>query len=793
MKSWCLLALLLATASADEPSPSTPLPSGAVARLGAHPMVLRGPVDTLEFTPDGKTLLSLDGDAWLWNATTGELLRRFEVSTSRGALSPDGQTLAIADSSGIHLVDLATGKTSAKFGDRKDGSNVAVWSPDGKWLADAANREIIIWDVVHAKAIQRWSHEAGGVVGLQFSPDGRSLAYATRNPGSTRIRALDGKKEERVLGLAGFDRIVRFSPDGAILAASCDTPTLKGHRSNTRLWDVRTGEMLRDVGSGNAAAFSPDGKMLVISGLGSVRTFDVATGKLVHSLPETNEHVGAVIFSPDGKMLATAHGERIRRWDTATWAEIQPGTGHSEPVRAVAFAPDGLSLATGSLDKTIRIWSWPEGREIRLIDKVGSGWGVEDLAYSPDGRQLCATAWINGRDMFYLYDVETGALVSSFGKDHPGRGRVAFLPDGKEILTTHYHGRLAVWDAATGGWLRDIGQPGEREFKAVQLAPDGRHAFWAGDYQLLGLRDLTTGEDVRVFKARPSQGDLVVSPDGDWVAFGRKFWDTRAGELLSDSSLNYGDQSGATTPDARYLFAGTNVWDLLTRRPTPSPVPLYWREAPAFSPDGTVLAVGTHDGTVVWDMTGLLQNGRLPALTLSTEELESLWQTLGMEDDWAAYRAAWKLAAGGKGAVEFLGTRMKSAEVSDPVQIQSLRQRFTDPDFDVRELAARTLHDLGIELRPEDWQALCRPDVQLMQLSSQPGYRERVEREHKVPLLPPPVLRPLPPRLRSSRAVLALRRSPAPEAAALLEILADGASASPLTLEAKVALRQPAK
>lgn len=129
----------------------------------------------------------------------------------------------------------------------------------------------------------------------------------------------------------------------------------------------------------------------------------------------------------------------------------------------------------------------------------------------------------------------------------------------------------------------------------------------------------------------------------------------------------------------------------------------------------------------------------------------------------------------------FLAGRMHPA-VSDPAQIKALRQCLTDPDYDVREQGARRLLDLGAELQPADLEALRRPsrmlDARGIQLG---GLRPPV-------MLPSPVLLPLPDRVRSSRAVMALEHNPASQAQALLDTLSDGAPAAPQTREAKAAL-----
>jgi WD40 repeat protein len=778
----------LAASLAAEPRENDALAPGAIARLGAPAMMHPGTLHSLEFTPDSRRIVTIADDAWVWDAATGELIRKIALprtSVMCGALSPDGKTVALAENGKtLFLYDAVSGEERARLTGGNDRSHAMAMSADGKWLASGDGQSVILWDAEKTKISRRWKSKSGSVEALQFSPDGRSVVSAT--DGAITMYALDEAKPEIVLeGAGGFIAWLRFSPDGAVLAGSCDVKQGDTTRCSMRFWDAKTGKKLRDVGgSFNAGAFSPDGKWIASTGLGFVHVHDAANGKVLHRLPRSNEHVWCVSFSPDGKMLAAGQGQQVRRWRTDTWEEFASGSGHGGPVKAVAFSPDGRSIATGGLDNTIRIWSWPEAQEMRRIDGVGDAWGVQQLAFSPDGRTLCATAWVNFGDMYHLYDVGTGALVKRFGKGHEGRAGAVFLADGKELLTGRMNGTLAIWDAASGRLLREVGA-WKGDVGGVAMAADGRHAFWMGDYQGLGLRDLSTGKDVRWYaKGSHHHGrHLLVSPDGDWLAVGNRVWDVETASVLSDPNDQHSDQPNAISRTGGLLFTGHRFWDALTRLDVPSGLGELRGNSAAFSPDGTVLVIASDEGATVWDMTGILQNGRLPVLALMSAEMEALWETLGGADAWAAHQAAWKLTAGGKSAVDFLDARLHPAEVPGKLRVDGLRSRFTEADFDARELAARRLVDLGVELLPEDWHALRRPAPNR---SSQPGRFP----PPKVDLLPPPVLRPLPERMRASRAILALRRSVVPEAATVLAKLADGAPQSPITREAKIALKQ---
>jgi len=108
----------------------------------------------------------------------------------------------------------------------------------------------------------------------------------------------------------------------------------------------------------NGAAFSPDGEFLVTcSKDGTVRLWEVASGKEVRRfIGHTGPTYGAA-FSPDGKyILTSSEDETARLWDVKTGEEIRRFTGHTDEVNNVAFSPDGKYILTASFDHTARLW-----------------------------------------------------------------------------------------------------------------------------------------------------------------------------------------------------------------------------------------------------------------------------------------------------------------------------------------------------------------------------------------------------------------------------------------------------
>ena len=115
-----------------------------------------------------------------------------------------------------------------------------------------------------------------------------------------------------------------------------------------------------------AVAFSPDSKTLASASYdGTLKLWDMTTGKERATLGEYKGCLGCVAFSPDGKTLASgAIGspvyfpdlKNVKLWDVATGKVRTTLKGHEGFVHSVAFSPDGKTLASVSGDKTVKLW-----------------------------------------------------------------------------------------------------------------------------------------------------------------------------------------------------------------------------------------------------------------------------------------------------------------------------------------------------------------------------------------------------------------------------------------------------
>src|SRR5262249_36237083 len=128
--------------------------------------------------------------------------------------------------------------------------------------------------------------------------------------------------------------------------------------------------------------FLDEGRGLLTVNTGKASWLDPRTGRDLRELPSpTPVESGlwyAVACGADGKHVVVS--DRI--YDVASAQPVSPVLRHRllHGALSTAFSPDGKTVATGSGDRTVRLWSVPEGKP--LGGPLTHSTSVSSVAYS---------------------------------------------------------------------------------------------------------------------------------------------------------------------------------------------------------------------------------------------------------------------------------------------------------------------------------------------------------------------------------------------------------------------------
>jgi WD40 repeat protein len=491
------------------------------------------------------------------------------------AFSPDGQQLAMGDSSGGVRIqrtrDLQT--QSLLVGHRSRVMSVD-WDPTGQQLASASmDGTIRLWNTHTGQEIAVLEGHQNLVMSVSWHPQGALLATGSEDHNVHLWDTRTGDLCQVWRGHTDSVRSVSWSPDGQTLVSASADETL-------RLWNLATGACQVLTGHSDslwAVVWSPDGQWLASGGEdGTVRLWQVQGEHPAQVLAGHTEWIWSLRFSPDGQRLASGSRDcTIRLWDVATGATTQVLVAHPMGVSALCWHPQQPLLASGGVDQMLRLWDTHSGYALRFLKGfTTSVWAVAwnpQLALSADQPEL-ASGHQDGS--VWLWRRGTGAPLRRLRSNARQIWELAWSPDGKTLACCGDDGAVQLWDTATGNHLESLRGHRHDRIWAVTWSPDGRLLASGGADAAICLWDSLTHQCLQTWQAHAS--DVVAlqfSPDGQWLASGSedqtlRLWALKTGELAT-------------------ILTGHN--DRITQL--------------QFNPTGTLLAAASEDRTIrLWEM-----------------------------------------------------------------------------------------------------------------------------------------------------------------------------------------------
>ncbi|KAJ3285806.1 hypothetical protein HK104_009320 [Borealophlyctis nickersoniae] len=286
-----------------------------------------------------------------------------------------------------------------------------------------------------------------------------------------------------------------------------------------------------------------------------------------HALSGHTNAVSALTMV-NGLLYSSSKDGSIREWDVSSGKELRIFSGHKRWVRSLCRGPENL-LYSGSRDDTVREWSLQPTPSSATVEctRIFEGaheLGINAIWFDTFGRQRLYSGGDDGT--ICVWDVDVGEHVDTWGTG--SQTVTAMLGFGAALFTGFTDGSVGVWDVESG---ETLGSWSGHLAEVSSLALANGRLYSGGNDKKVCEWDISTGELQRTFAGHGGFiSSLAVSDDGklfsgSWDATVR-VWDLDTGSCVG--VLEVGKRSvNALYVDGETLITGTGdgiikIWEI---------------------------------------------------------------------------------------------------------------------------------------------------------------------------------------------------------------------------------------
>ncbi len=290
----------------------------------------------------------------------------------------------------------------------------------------------------------------------------------------------------------------------------------------------------------NALAYSPDGKLIAVSGYREVLLHKADGSGLAARLVGRSDRIQSILFSKDGQTLIAAGGTaaqfgEVQIWDVAAGKLLRTVDVSNDTVFGASLSPDGAKMAVGCTDNSLRVIDIVAGKEVQKIPHH-ENW-VMATVFGVNGKRLVSV----GRDRAAkLTDATNGQFIENVNLLRGELAAVVRHPTRDFVVVGGDERVPRVMKIADDTTLIRKLELQNGAILALAFSADARRIAVAGAADEVRIYDPETGERKAALRGHKAGiYSVAFSPDSRQVATGGfdgsvRIYDAESGALKTE-------------------------------------------------------------------------------------------------------------------------------------------------------------------------------------------------------------------------------------------------------------------